>query len=146
MEIELLQQFNSLLLCAHTVHRGRLLQEGDLNIWEQEETSDSKPTAVFGMNTHAIDLLEVKKKDLACFMWSLVMVGVQTSSFDAISHSPSVLLEWYKGKKGKLLPEHLALHSHFPMPPHTPYGNVERVLFESKIEINHSTYVYIFYL
>lgn len=78
VEIELLQQLNSFFLCAHTVNRGRLFQERYLNIGEQEETPDSKPTTILGMDTYAIDLLERKKKDLGCLMLSLVMVTVQS--------------------------------------------------------------------
>lgn len=58
VEIEVLQQLNSFFLCAHTVNRSRLFQEWYLNIWEQEETPDSKPTTILGMDTYAIDLLE----------------------------------------------------------------------------------------
>lgn len=57
MEIELLQQLNPFLLLAHTVNRGRLFKEGHLNVWEEQETPDSKPATILGMDTNAKDLL-----------------------------------------------------------------------------------------
>lgn len=64
VEIEQLQQLCSFLLRAHTVNWSRLCQEWYLNIWEQQETPDSKPTTILGMDTYAKDLLEVKKKKI----------------------------------------------------------------------------------
>lgn len=79
MEIELLQQLNSFFLCVHTVNGGRLFQEWYLNIWEQEQTPDSKPAAILGMDTYTVDLLEGKQKDPGCLILSLVMVRVQST-------------------------------------------------------------------
>lgn len=62
MKIELLQQFDSLLLSCHTIDRGVLVQKGQLNIWEQQDSPDSKPASIPWMDANTTDLLDRKQK------------------------------------------------------------------------------------